>query len=77
MIIFAKAPLRGDPTFLFHAMERGIERASSMRNDIVGGALVVRRDSPTMHGVQALEDKQSQGSLQIVAFGSRHCPLFL
>ena len=69
-IVFAEAPLGGDPALLLHAMERGIERAFFHAQDIVGNALDVQRDSPAMHGVllEAFQDEKRQGSLKGVIF---------
>jgi hypothetical protein len=73
-IVFAEAPLGGDPALLLHAMERGIERAFFHAEDVIGDALNVQRYSPTVHGLlfKAFEDKKRQGSLEGIALCADH-----
>src|SRR5580704_3935076 len=65
-IVFGVAPEGGDPAFLFHAMQRGKERAGFHVESAGGGKLDPARDSQTVHFAsdEGLQDQQVQRSLQ-------------
>lgn len=48
-IVFGVAPFGGDPIFLLHAMERGIQRAFFDAEDFIRYFLDVQRDAPAVH----------------------------
>src|SRR5206468_4308002 len=65
-IVFGVSPIGGNPTFLFHAVQRGKERAGLHDKSAAGDLLDPARDSQAVHltGDQRFQDEHVQSSLQ-------------
>src|SRR5262245_26136427 len=64
-VVLGDTPLRFDPSFARHAIERGIERAFLDAEDVVGGGLDPAGDAIAVHRSprQRFEDQQFDGAL--------------
>src|SRR6267143_6078712 len=65
-VVFGLSPKRGNPTFFFHAVQRGKERAWLNNKSAAGDLLNPARDSQSVHlaGDKRFQDQQVQSPLQ-------------
>ena len=68
-----RPPLRLDPSFLFEAMERGIERALGNLQHVAGDLLDALRDRPAVHRSrgECAENEQVQRALQQIGLAGQ------
>src|SRR5512133_322154 len=78
-ILFGGAPRRTDPAFLFHSMERRVERSFLDAQHLGGHLLNLRRDRVAVHRAarrERLEHEQAESALEDIVLCFWHAMQF-